>query len=115
MTFEPTLESVRTHKIPDWYLNAKLGIFIHWGLYSVPAWAPHGGDIGEVFQSGDMSDWFRLNSYAEWYMNTLKFEDSPTREWHNKNYGADFHYDDFAAGFNSALKKWNPDEMAALF
>ena len=101
------------------YLNgimgAKLGIFIHWGLYSVPAWAPHGGDIGEVFQSGDMSNWFRNNSYAEWYLNTLKFEDSPTREWHNKNYGADFHYDDFAAGFNSVLKRWKADEMAALF
>ena len=54
------------------------------------------GDIGEVFQSGDMSGWFRNNSYAEWYANTLKFEDSPTREWHNRHYGAGFHYDDFA-------------------
>ena len=115
MTFEPTLESVRTHQVPDWYHNAKLGIFIHWGLYSVPAWAPQGGDIGEVFESGDMSNWFRLNSYAEWYLNTLKFEDSPTREYHNKNYGVDFDYDDFAIGFNSALKGWKPDEMASLF
>ncbi|MCY3833907.1 MAG: alpha-L-fucosidase [Chloroflexi bacterium] len=115
MTFEPTLESVRSHEIPDWYHNAKLGIFIHWGLYSVPAWAPAGGDIGEVFESGDMSDWFRTNSYAEWYLNTLKFEDGPTRAWHNQHYGADFGYDDFAAGFNSALKRWQPGEMAALF
>ncbi len=115
MTFEPTLESVRTHEVPDWYHKAKLGIFIHWGLYSVPAWAPHGGDIGEVFESGDMSNWFRLNSYAEWYLNTLKFEDSPTRAWHNKNYGADFDYDDFAAGFNSALRRWQPNDMASLF
>ncbi len=115
MTFEPTLESVRQHIVPAWYDEAKLGIFIHWGLYSAPAWAPHGGDIGEVFQSGDMSGWFRNNSYAEWYANTLKFEDSPTREWHNRHYGAGFHYDDFAPGFNSALKRWKPDEMAALF
>ena len=115
MTYQPTLESVRAHEVPEWYHNAKLGIFIHCGLYSVPAWAPHGGDIGEVFESGDMSQWFRLNSYAEWYLNTLKFEDSPTREWHNQNYGADFDYDDFAAGFNSALKRWQPDDMAALF
>ncbi len=115
MTFEPTLESVRQHQVPAWYDEAKLGIFIHWGLYSVPAWAPHGGDIGEVFQSGDMSDWFRNNSYAEWYLNTLKFEDSPTRAWHNKHYGAGFHYDDFAAGFNSALRRWQAEEMAALF
>ncbi|MCY4539431.1 MAG: alpha-L-fucosidase [Chloroflexi bacterium] len=115
MAFEPTIESVRTHEVPDWYMNAKLGIFIHWGLYSVPAWAPHGGDIGEVFESGDMSNWFRNNSYAEWYLNTLKFADSPTREYHNKNYGSDFSYDDFAAGFNSVLKRWQPEEMAGLF
>ena len=115
MQFEPTLESVRTHQVPDWYMGAKLGIFIHWGLYSVPAWAPSGGDIGEVFQSGDMSNWFKHNSYAEWYLNTLKFEDGPTRAYHNKNYGSDFSYDDFAAGYNSALKRWKPDDMAQLF
>ena len=104
MTFEPTLESVSAHEVPDWYHNAKLGIFIHWGLYSVPAWAPAGGDIGEVFQSGDLSAWFKNNSYAEWYLNTLKFEDGPTRAWHNQHYGSGFHYDDFVAGFNSALE-----------
>ena len=66
-------------------------------------------------KAADMSHWFRNNSYAEWYLNTLKFEDSPTREWHNKNYGDKFDYDDFAPGFNSALKRWKADEMAALF
>ena len=115
MAFEPTIESVREHQVPDWFMNAKLGIFIHWGLYSVPAWAPPGGDIGEVFESGDMSDWFRKNSYAEWYLNTLKFADSPTRDYHRKHYGSGFSYDDFAAGFNSALKRWKAEEMAALF
>ena len=115
MNYEPTLESVRQHQVPAWYDGAKLGIFVHWGLYSVPAWAPHGGDIGEVFQSGDMSTWFRNNSYAEWYLNTLKFEDGPTRAWHDKHYGAGFHYDDFVAGFNSALRRWQPEGMAALF
>ena len=115
MEFEPTIDSVKTHLVPDWYHDAKLGIFIHWGLYSVPAWAPHGGDIGEIFESGDTSQWFKHNSYAEWYLNTLKFEDSPTRQWHNQHYGAGFSYDDFAPGFNSALKRWRPADMAALF
>ena len=115
MTFEHTIESVRSHEVPDWYMNAKLGIFVHWGLYSVPAWAPHGGDIGEVFESGDMSDWFRNNSYAEWYLNTLKFADSPTRAYHNRHYGADFAYDDFADEFNRAVANWEAREMAALF
>ena len=114
MTFEPTLESVRTHTVPDWYLNAKLGIFIHWGLYSVPGWAPHGGDLGEIIQQGGWRDWFRSNSYAEWYLNSLKFEDGPTRAYHDQTYGRDFDYDDFAPQFNQALSGWNPDEMAAL-
>ena len=43
MTYQPTLESVKTHPLPDWYNDAKFGIFIHWGLYSVPAFAPQDG------------------------------------------------------------------------
>ena len=42
MTYQPSLESVKTHPLPDWYNDAKLGIFIHWGTYSVPAFAPRG-------------------------------------------------------------------------
>jgi alpha-L-fucosidase len=38
--YQPTLASVQTHPIPDWFHHAKLGIFVHWGLYSVPAFAP---------------------------------------------------------------------------
>jgi alpha-L-fucosidase len=38
--YEPTLESLNQHPLPQWYADAKLGIFIHWGLYSVPGWAP---------------------------------------------------------------------------
>ena len=35
--FEPTWESLDTHVAPTWYDEAKLGIFMHWGLYSVPS------------------------------------------------------------------------------
>ena len=42
MAYEPTWESVSTHPLPEWYDDAKLGIFLHWGLYSVPGWAPQG-------------------------------------------------------------------------
>ena len=38
--YEPTIESLDKHPLPEWYAGAKLGIFIHWGLYSVPGWAP---------------------------------------------------------------------------
>lgn len=49
--YEPTYESVYSHEAPSWYLDVKYGIFIHWGVYSVPAWGSTGDD--EV--------------YAEWY------------------------------------------------
>jgi len=38
--YEASLESLDQHPLPRWYAEAKLGIFIHWGLYSVPGWAP---------------------------------------------------------------------------
>ena len=37
--YEATLSSLDQHPLPKWYDDAKLGIFIHWGLYSVPGWA----------------------------------------------------------------------------
>ena len=113
--FEPTLESVRQHKVPDWYHDAKLGIFIHWGLYSVPGWAPLSGDISKAEKNRGWESWFKNNSYAEWYLNSLKFEDSLTRRFHHETYGADFSYDDFAPRFNEAIQRWNPDEWANLF
>lgn len=42
--YQPNLESISTHTIPQWYHDSKFGIFIHWGIYSVPAFAqPTGG------------------------------------------------------------------------
>lgn len=35
--FKPAWEPLKQYKIPKWHMDAKLGIFIHWGLYSVPA------------------------------------------------------------------------------
>ncbi|MCW5977710.1 MAG: alpha-L-fucosidase [Bryobacteraceae bacterium] len=109
--YPPNWESIQSHKAPDWYHDAKFGIFIHWGLYSVPAWAVPSGELGKV----DWKVWFRNNPYAEWYMNTLRIEGSPTQEHHFKTYGKNFDYVDFAPQFNQAIAKWDPDAMAALF
>ena len=81
--YEPTWESLKKHPLPDWFQDAKLGIFIHWGLYSVPAWAPPSGELGKV----DWSKWFTTNAYAEWYLNTLRITDSPTYKHHLETYG----------------------------
>lgn len=42
MKYTPDKKSIRQHEIPEWFHDAKLGIFIHWGLYSVPAFASVG-------------------------------------------------------------------------
>ena len=35
--YQPTWESLRRYRVPDWFRDAKFGIFIHWGVYAVPA------------------------------------------------------------------------------
>src|SRR5216684_3819228 len=91
-TFEPTAESLQKHRAPLWFQNAKLGIFIHWGLYSVPGWATPTGELGKV----DRTKWFYQNPYAEWYLNTLRLKESATYKHHVETYGADFDYYRFA-------------------
>ncbi len=109
MNFEPTKTSLRKHKVPDWFQDAKFGIFIHWGLYSVPAFAVKELSFTESPEVGE-EYYFKNNPYAEWYLNTLRIPGSPTQEYHYKQYGEDFSYDDFAPIFNKELEKWNPQE-----
>lgn len=115
MTYEPTLESVSRHPVPSWFDDAKLGIFVHWGLYSVPAWAPNSGELGEVIESGNWGDWFARNPYAEWYANTYRIAGSPTQRHHFDTYGHDFSYTDFGPMFNEAVQQWDPGAWATLF
>ncbi len=109
--YEPTIESLDKHPLPKWYADAKLGIFIHWGLYSVPGWAP----VTHPNHDFSSSDYIKYNPYAEWYLNVLRIPGSPTAEYHKEHYGADFGYYDFSKQFNAESKKWNPDAMAAIF
>ncbi len=115
MTYEPTWDSVSTHPVPDWFHNAKFGIFVHWGLYSAPAWAPLTGEMGEVIQNEGWAGWFTRNPYAEWYLNSLRIAGSPTQQHHVETYGPDFTYDDFAPIFNEAARDWDPSDWADLF
>jgi alpha-L-fucosidase len=109
--FEPTWPSIRSHEVPEWFHDAKFGMFVHWGLYSVPAWATPLGELGSI----DWNVWFKNNPYAEWYLNSLRIADSPTRKHHNETYGADFDYYQFAEKFNEELLKWDPAAMAKTF
>lgn len=109
--FEPDWDSIRTHQVPAWYDAAKLGIFVHWGLYSVPAWATPIGELGKV----DWSRWFANNPYSEWYLNSLRIDGSPTQAHHREAYGEDFKYMDFVPQFAEAVEAWDPAAMASLF
>ncbi len=109
--FEPAWESLTRHSAPAWFQDAKLGIFIHWGLYSVPAWATTTGEYGKV----DPKRWFYENPYAEWYLNTLRLTTSPTYKHHLEKYGKNFDYYQFAKTFNEQTSKWNPASWAKLF
>ena len=115
MRYEPTWASVCQHPVPEWFHDAKLGIFIHWGLYSVPGWAVTGHDPKQQLRDQGWAARFANNSYAEWYLNSLRISGSPTQKYHAETYGPDLHYDDFVPIFDAEAAKWNPDEWATLF
>jgi alpha-L-fucosidase len=114
MKYLPEKISLKEHKVPEWFHDAKLGIFIHWGLFSVPAYAVGRLPLDESQKRG-IEEHFKNNSYAEWYLNSLRIKGSPTQKYHKENYGENFSYDEFAPIFNEEIKKWNPDEMVDLF
>ncbi|WP_225333576.1 alpha-L-fucosidase [Halomicrobium urmianum] len=101
--YDPTWESLDSHALPEWFRDAKLGIFIHWGVYSVPAWAPTDADIGGETAS----------PYAEWYPYYMYEEESPTREYHEETYGEDVEYADFVDEWDA--EEFDPDEWASFF
>jgi alpha-L-fucosidase len=117
--YEASWMSLTRHPVPPWYEDAKFGIFIHWGLYSVPAWAPtlHGNKMEFDWSklAADPGYWFRNNPYAEWYLNTMSMKDSPTWKHHVEKYGANFDYYDFVPIFNRESQKWRPEQWAELF
>jgi alpha-L-fucosidase len=87
--FKPTWESIRdNYTTPAWFNQAKFGIFIHWGLYSIPA---------------------RIN---EWYERHMYQSDVA---WHTEKYGSPdkFGYKDFIPLFT--VPKYDPTAWAALF
>jgi len=100
--YEPTWESLERHDLPQWFDDAKLGIFVHWGAYSVPAWAP-------VTDDGDVSE----SGYAEWYPKGMYERDSPVYEHHVETYGEDVEYGDFLERWDA--ENWDPDRWADFF
>ncbi|QYG95257.1 alpha-L-fucosidase [Iamia sp. SCSIO 61187] len=104
------------HRTPPWFDDAKLGIFVHWGLFSVPAWAPvlpPGQTMLDLLRQrpGDLGAQL---PYAEWYANALRIPGSPTARHHAATYG-DAPYEDFRVPFEAGLDAWDPDAWADRF
>ena len=87
----PDWESLQHFEVPEWYKDAKFGIFIHWGVYSVPAFG------------------------SEWYPRMMYVQGSPEFKHHVETYGAQdkFGYKDFVPKFKA--EKFDPAAWARLF
>jgi alpha-L-fucosidase len=103
--FEPTWESLDSRNCPQWFPDAKFGIFIHWGIYSVPGYTNKG-------------------TYAEWYGHALNGDTTIMTEknkirhrvissFHNNNYGEEFEYAEFKDDFTCEF--FEPNDWAELF
>lgn len=104
---------LRRHEPPTWWSDAKLGIFIHWTIASVPGWAPTDSDIGGLLAAG-RRDALAENPYTEWYQNSLRFPDSPASRHHRDQWDSR-PYEDFAEMFEAGLAQWDPDAWARAF
>jgi alpha-L-fucosidase len=118
-TYEPTFESLDSHPTPQWFKDAKFGIFIHWGVFSVPAfhewyvemmsprstWGQRPLGPPYTAAQGNLSD------------SIFKLETSGSKEEANRyqrdNYGVDFEYDDFIPMFKA--ERFDPAGWADLF
>lgn len=88
--YEPNWDSIDSRPIPEWYDEAKIGIFLHWGVFSVPSL---------------YSEWF----WPLWENHAMK----EAVEYMKNNYKPNFVYADFAASFTGEL--FDPNQWASLF
>ena len=88
--YRPDWDSLAAHPIPDWYAGKRLGIFLHWGPFSVPA-------------------------YHDWYARNMYMQGSPEYEHHLAHWGphTSFGYKDFIPFFR--MEKFDPAEWIRLF
>jgi alpha-L-fucosidase len=89
-TFEPTVESLKSYTCPAWFRDAKFGIYLHWGVYSVAEW-------------------------GEWYARRMYIEGDPSYEHHVETYGhpSEFGYKNFVPMWKA--ENFDPDRLVGLF
>ena len=89
--FQASWDSLKHYTVPDWYQDAKFGIFVHWGVYAVPAFG------------------------NEWYSRNMYLQGSEEFKHHVETYGphTQFGYKDFVPLFKA--EKYDPEHWAQLF
>lgn len=86
--YKPDWQSLAAYPVPQWYKEAKFGIFIHWGIYSVPAY------------------------FSEWYCRLMYYKGNPVHWYHLRKYGKNFNYRDFIPMFKA--EKFSAEEWVKL-
>ena len=95
-TYEPNWSSLDSRPLPSWYDDAKIGVFLHWGVYSVPSFS-------------DPDD-----GWTEWFWWDWKgTKDQVVVKFMEENYPPGFTYADFAPMFKAEL--FDPEEWAGIF
>jgi len=89
--YQPDWESLGRYRVPDWYRDTKFGIFLHWGVYSVPAYD------------------------NEWYPRNMYLRGEKAFDYHRRQYSPQsiFGYKDFIPMFKA--QRWEPDRWVELF
>ena len=90
LQFKSNIASLLNYQCPDWFRDAKFGIYVHWGVYSVP-------------------------ERGEWYPRNMYLEGHPDYQHHIQNYGhpSEFGYKDLIPLWTA--DKWDPEELVSLF
>ena len=96
--WKPYMASLRRHTTPEWFSDVKFGMFIDWGPWSVAGWSPKSAGGA---------------SYADWYEKRMhqpkRADGALVRKYHEKNWGADFHRDDFIPLFKA--RNYQPEKL----
>jgi alpha-L-fucosidase len=101
--YEANWKSLDSRPNPIWFGDAKFGIFIHWGPYSVPAWSP----------AGTYTEWYQFWLQSKSIFGNNNPDKNAIPNFQNKLYGNESSYFDFGRKFKAEL--YNPEEWAQIF
>ena len=108
------LRAMKARPVPEWFPDAKLGIFVTWTPATVPAFAPLTDDPFALARAHGWEHALANTPYVEWYQNSLAIEGSPVQRHHGEHWPG-VTYDDFVARFVEATEHWQPADWGELF